>query len=185
MESVNRFSYQQLLIGEALKTAAHLEPDRDAFVFEDQRLTYKTLTKRAEQISGWLKEEAVEKGEKVGCIFKNGLTFVELYFGVSFNGSVFVPVNFRLAPSEMEYIINDADVKILFIEEDYIETIQSILPQLEKVEKIVVVQNNETSKEVPFVLYESIFNPSVTFQRAELQDDDDHLIIYTSALFIL
>ncbi|HWL22177.1 MAG TPA: AMP-binding protein, partial [Ureibacillus sp.] len=71
---------QQLLIGEALKCAAHNVPERVAFVYEHQRLTYQELLKRASHLSGWLREQGIGRNDKVGCLFKNGIPFVELYF---------------------------------------------------------------------------------------------------------
>lgn len=91
---------QQLLIGEALKYAAHIVPEREAFVYGDLRLTYKDFLDRASHLAGWLQSHGIAKNDKVGCLFKNGMPFVELYFGTSLCGGVFVPVNFRLVSKE-------------------------------------------------------------------------------------
>ena len=181
MGEENTLIYQQLLIGETLKAATHSVPNQTAFVYENGQLTYAQLLDRAGKVSGWLHEQGVQKDDKIGCIFKNGMAFVELYFGVSVNGAVFVPINFRLTASEMQYILNNADVKILFIEEEYIEIAREIVPLLPKIEKVIVVDApNDIELDSNWLLYENIFNAEPYFRETDFTDDDDHMIIYTS-----
>ena len=172
---------KQLLIGEALKYAVHNVPDREAFIYEDQRLTYRELLNRANHIAGWLQGQSIGRDDKVGCLFRNGLPFIELYFGVSLSGSVFVPVNFRLVSKEIEYILNNSDVKILFIEEEFIEVIRPIREQLPQIKKIVIVGGTENILSLDSVLYDSIFESAVECANIQVASDDDaHVIIYTS-----
>lgn len=172
---------QQLLIGEALKYAAHNAPNREAFVYENRRPTYREILKNAEHLAGWLQAQGIGKNDKVGCLFKNGMSFVELYFAVSLTGGVFVPVNFRLVSKEIEYIVNNADIKILFVEEEFNDTISPILDLLPHVQLIVVdgaIPENHINE---MVAYTSIFtSPSEYTPPTDLQDNDAHAIIYTS-----
>lgn len=171
---------RQLLIGEALKYAAHSSPNRSAFVFENKRLSYKQLLNRAQLLAGWLTETGISKGDKIGCLFKNGLSFVEVYFGTSLSGGVLVPVNFRLVPNEVEYILDHADVKILFVEEDLLSSIEPIVNKLKKIEQIVVVGEVYPLLNKEVLSYETIFPMNIKGEAEELCDDDAHAIIYTS-----
>ncbi|WP_077212234.1 acyl-CoA synthetase [Bacillus dakarensis] len=171
---------QQLLIGEALKYAAHIVPEREAFVYGDLRFTYKDFLDRASHLAGWLQSHGIAKNDKVGCLFKNGMPFVELYFGTSLCGGVFVPVNFRLVSKEIDYIVNQSDIKILFVEEEFIDRLTPIISKLSKVEMIVLVGCSDFDLGIGFVTYDSIYDTPVNFQQKELQDDDAHAIIYTS-----
>lgn len=171
----------QLLIGEALKYAVHNVPERDAFIFGEQRLTYRALLNRSNQIVNWLQEQGIGRDDKIGCLFKNGIPFVEVYFGTSLNGSVFVPINFRLVSQEVAYLLNNSDVKILFIEEEFSSVIKPIIDQLPQVIKIVVVGNANTQLAEDVILYDSIFQKSAAYNCPQnLSDDDAHVIIYTS-----
>jgi fatty-acyl-CoA synthase len=171
---------QQLLIGEALKYAAHNVPEREAFIYGERRLTYREMLQRAKHLAGWLQLRGIDKNDKVGCLFKNGLPFVELYFGASLSGGVMVPVNFRLVSKEIEYILNQSDVKILFIEEEFIENIRPIISKLPQVELIVLVGSKESDFGIRTVTYDSIFKTPVYFHAIEQNDDDAHAIIFTS-----
>lgn len=171
---------QQLLIGEALKCAAHNVPEREAFIYGNRRLTFRELLARSQHLAGWLQAQGIGINDKVGCLLKNGLPFVEVYFGVSLSGGVFVPVNFRLVPQEIEYILNQSDVKILFIEEELIESVRSIIDKLPQVKLIVPVGNADLGMGKKTVTYDSIYSTPSDYQSVNLSDDDAHAIIYTS-----
>ena len=177
MEQTNSAVYQQLLIGETLKAAAHSSPNAVAYVYENKQLTFQQVLDQAGLVSGWLKAQGVQKDHKIGCIFKNCLEFIELYFGVAVNGSVFVPINFRLTANEMAYILDNADVSILFIEQEFAEIVQAILPSLPKVEQVVIVGEQVKQEWIP---YDSIFSSEPYYREEDLTDEDDHVIIYTS-----
>ena len=174
------FLSQQLLVGEALKVAAHNVPDKEAFIYGSRRLTYKETLEQATHLAGWLQINGINKDDKVGCIFKNSLSFVELYLGTALSGGVFVPINFRLVPREIEYIINKSDIKILFIEEEFIEKIHPISQKLPKVQLIVVVGKNDEAMQIPTITYEQIFNSPVKYKELRMSDNDSHAIIFTS-----
>ena len=171
---------QQLLIGEALKYAAHNVGDREAYIDGDRRLTYRELLTRSLHLAGWLQAQGIGVDDKVGCLLKNGLPFVELYFGVSLSGGVFVPVNFRLASKEIEYILNQSDVKILFVEEEFIDSVRSIIQNLPQVKIIVPIKAENLEFEIHTIPYEAIFSTTTEYKLVNLTDDDAHAIIYTS-----
>lgn len=169
---------QQLLIGEALKYAAHNVPERDAFIYGDRRITYRELLLRSRHLAGWLQAQGIGVNDKVGCLLKNGLPFVELYFGVSLSGGVFVPVNYRLVSKEIEYILNQSDVTILFIEEEFIESIRSInLPQ---VKLIVPIKCGDSELQTKMIPYEAIYSTPADYEEVNVTDEHAHAIIYTS-----
>ena len=181
MKEIETAMSTQLLIGEALKYAVHNVPNREAVIYEQERLTYRELFKRSKKIVNWLQEQGIGRDDKVGCLFKNGIPFVELYFGTSMNGSVFVPINFRLVSQEVAYILNNSDVKILFIEEEFSSVIEPIVNQLPQIIKIVVVGEVNTELAADVISYSSIFQTSASYNSPQnLSDDDAHVIIYTS-----
>ena len=169
----------QLLVGEMLKRAAHKTPHEEAYIFENDRLTFQQFDENASKVAGWLQGNGIAKDNKVGFMLKNSMAFAELTFGTALSGGVGVPVNFRLGPSEVEYIINNSDTKILVIDHDYVEMIQSIRKDLPKVEKIVVVGTGSVPDD--YIKYDSIFESDFSYQPCEeLTDDDPSFIVYTS-----
>ncbi|MGX9135136.1 long-chain-fatty-acid--CoA ligase [Rummeliibacillus sp. JY-2-4R] len=180
MEQKRTPMFQQLLIGEALECAAHNVPNQVAFIYGEQRATYQEILQRSKQLAGFLQTTGIDKNDKVGCLFKNGLPFVELYFGVSLSGGVFVPINFRLISKEIEYIVNQSDVKILFVEEEFLKEVYPIVEKLSKVQLIVVVGKDEHELGIETITYDSIYKKTTDYKPVALSDDDPHAIVYTS-----
>lgn len=170
---------RQLLVGELIRRGAHNVPNQVAFIYENERVTYKQLEERTLHIAAWLQERGIGIGEKVGIISKNCMAFVEVIFAIAQSGGVSVPINFRLAPEEFAFIINNSDTKILFIEDEYQEIIQSIKHKLSNVEQIIVIGKECNTNMIP---YETLFQANVSYRSIEnlVNDDDNCMICYTS-----
>lgn len=169
----------QLLIGEALKRASHRAPDREAYVYGDTRLTFKQMDERATHLAGWFQNNGIAKDDKVGFLLKNSMAFAEIFYASALSGGVGVPMNFRLAPQEIAFIVNNSDTKIFIFDYEMLEHILSIKDQLTKVEKYVVVGGSDIPE--GFISYDSIFKTEATFTPpADLTDDDPAMIAYTS-----
>ncbi|RLL46859.1 long-chain-fatty-acid--CoA ligase [Oceanobacillus piezotolerans] len=169
----------QLLVGEMLKRATHKTPHAEAYVYQEQRVTFKEIDERSTKLAAWLQGKGIVKDDKVGFMLKNSMAFPEVAFGVALSGGVGVPINFRLGPSEIEYIVNNSDTKILIIDYDYVDIIRSIRDNLEKVEKVVVVGADNVPDD--YIKYESIFDNEFTYQPCEvLADENPCFIVYTS-----
>lgn len=170
---------RQLLVGELLKRAAHKSPDKTAFIYNGEKRTFLEMEHRTKQVAGWLQSNHISFDDKVGFILKNGLPFVEVFFGIAMSGAVGVPINFRLTADEIEYIVNNSDSKLLIIDEEYVPIVQSIRDRITNVETIVVV--GSPPEEKGFISYESIFNtPKEYTVNDNLRDDDGCMIVYTS-----
>jgi len=168
-----------LLVGELLKRASHKTPDIEAYVFDDERVTYKQMDDNATGLAGWFQSQGIQKGDKIGFMLKNSISFVEIVFGITLSGAVGVPINFRLGSEEVVYIVNNSDTEILFIDDEYAEMVLSIKNRLDKVKKIIVIGSNET---LPGLInYQSIIKNKTIYTPCEdLTDDDVSFIVYTS-----
>ncbi len=65
-----------------------------------------------------LRARGVEPGDRVALLMKNSAAFVELALATSHVGAVLVPINFRLAPGEVDYILDDSGAVLLFCDEE-------------------------------------------------------------------
>jgi fatty-acyl-CoA synthase len=66
----------------------------------------------------------------VALFMKNSPAFLEIAFAASYLGAVFLPVNFRLAAAEADYILSDAGAKLLFVDEEFTAVRELSLPQV-------------------------------------------------------
>src|SRR5262245_33022972 len=104
------------------------QPDKTALVFEGRRLTYGELDERSSRVAQGLKALGVEPQQRVAYLGKNSSAFFDLYFGAVKLNAVAVPVNWRLAPAEMGFILDDAESRVLLVTPEF-------LPHLDKLER--------------------------------------------------
>ncbi len=169
---------QQLLIGEILARNAFKYPELEAFVLGDNRLTYNALDQRVNRLANALSEQGVVKGDKVGILMRNRQELLEIFFAVAKIGAVNVPINIRLSPNEIAFIIDNSDTKILFVEDAFISTIEGIRNTLEGIETIFSVSASEHSSFIPFDRL--IAEGKEDRPQIYVDDEDDAFIIYTA-----
>ena len=79
-------------------------------------LTYADLAVRTRAVSAALDALGVGVGERVAVVSQNSARLLELFYGVCSSGRVLVPVNFRLSPAEVEYIVEHSGASVLLVD---------------------------------------------------------------------
>ncbi|KQT35319.1 hypothetical protein ASG29_04270 [Sphingomonas sp. Leaf412] len=87
-----------------------------AIVFEDQRITYADLDRRADVLANILIARGVKPGDRVGILSKNNPGYVDTIMAVSRAGAILVPLNWRLSPVELGWIVRDSAPALLVVE---------------------------------------------------------------------
>lgn len=170
----------QLLVGELVKRASHQSPNAEAYVFAGTRRTFQEMDDTITQLAGWLQKQGLRQDDKVGFMLKNSLAFAEVAMGIPLSGAVGVPINFRFGPNEVEYIVNNSDARMVFIDAEYVDMMESVQAHLPQVETIVVV-GAEKSLPKGFINYAAIFQSEAVYEPPEtLTDDHAAYIMYTS-----
>ena len=123
-------------LAELSRAMAAQWPKRVALTFEGRHTTYTALNQHANQVANGLRAMNPATGTRVAVLAKNADHFYELLFGAAIAGQVLVPVNWRLAPPELAYILNDSQTEALFVGEEFfpvVDQIHSQLPALKQV----------------------------------------------------
>jgi len=84
-----------------------------AVVNGDSELTYDALAERIDRLANALAERGVTKGTRVAYLGNNHPAFLETLFACGLLGALFVPLNTRLAPRELQYALNDSGSTVL------------------------------------------------------------------------
>lgn len=82
-----------------------------------QQLTFSELNDAAMIAAGQLQAVGVQPGDRVAVLMANGIDFVSLVHAVAYLGAILVPLNYRLAPSELAYQIDDVGSRILLCDD--------------------------------------------------------------------
>ena len=160
-----------------LNIATAICPDRDAIVFEGNRWTYAETTERANRLAHALMGLGLNKGDRVGMLEVNCNHYVEAYFAAAKLGAMFVPLNFRAKADELQYMIANAEAKILLVGTRYVDMLDTLLPKLPTVTTCISLEDKQ--KEMPS--YEDLLTSSSPDEvTAESGDDEITMLMYTA-----
>ena len=109
----------EINLGRLFLNRAFLSPDLEACVGPDYRYTYKEMNQRINQFASFLSRTGFKKGDRIAILAKNGEQVVTTLFGAAKIGVITAVLNFRLAPAELSYILNDCGAKLLVYGQDF------------------------------------------------------------------
>src|SRR3954469_17129639 len=159
-----------------IRTHGQERPDRPAIEFEGRTITFGELDTRSSQLANALAAAGVGPEDRVAFLDKNGPEFFEVTFALAKLNAVNVAVNWRLAPTEMAQIINDARAKVLIVGAEFIAHVEKIEDDLETITKIVVIGDHARWED-----YEHLLDAQpATDPGAEGSPDDVAIQLYTS-----
>jgi fatty-acyl-CoA synthase len=98
-----------------LAKRAFLDPDKEAVVEGEKRITYAELDERVTRLAHALRGVGISAGDRVATCCVNCSEFIEALFATARIGAMLVPLNWRLAPRELDYQLTDAGARVLFV----------------------------------------------------------------------
>lgn len=146
---------------------AQYYPQKTALIWhpENRRLSYLECDHLGNQTAHWLLTQYnLKVGDRVAVLAENSLAHILLFFACQKVGLILVPLNYRLTPSEVQYIVEDSEPAVLFYGDAFAEYVTNAKPICLPITKVLqVIENKELSL------------PS--FQQ---NPDDAVMILYTS-----
>ena len=130
-------------LADVLRTHAATIPDKTALIQDDRIVSFGELHDRSNRVATGLTSEGIGHGDHIGFLDKNSIEFFDFLFGAAKIGAVHAGINWRLTPSEMEYVINDAGSKLLVVGQEYVPALEEIEDRLVTVERILVIGGHE------------------------------------------
>ena len=112
-------------------------PDAQALWFEGDAISYAQLDALSSQCAQALKAAGVQPGDRVGTLGKGNADFFVLWFGCLKLRACLTPVNWRLAPPEIAFILRDAGCRLMVVGADYAQTIEGLLTDLPELKTVI------------------------------------------------
>jgi len=168
-----------MFIHQTLQRAVRLFGNKEAIVSGDVRLTYTALEDRIGRLAGALADAGVRPGDHIAVMMLNCHRYLETYFAAERAGAVLAPLNHRLAPAEVSYILNDGGITLLLIDAAFLPVYTACAADLTTLRKVIVAGGERDPR---FTDYEQALmaaTPMTEVARAWQEDDLVHLY-YTS-----
>jgi len=111
------------LVHHFLEKSADSNPDKEALLDGDVRLTYWEIELKANKVANWLLESGVRKGDRVALLLRNSGEYVSCYYGIQKAGGIVVPLNTGLGLKELKEILEDCSSEVLITENHFLKKI--------------------------------------------------------------
>ena len=119
-----------MTVGTVLKMMAMQYPDKPGAGDKLRKMTFKEWNERSCRLANALSAMGVGKGDRFAILAYNCVEWMEIYAAAAKGGQVTVPIMFRLAPPEMEYVINHSECKAFIVAKEFVQTVDAIRSRL-------------------------------------------------------
>jgi acyl-CoA synthetase (AMP-forming)/AMP-acid ligase II len=162
---------------ETVRVHARVRPNAVAMWFEGRETTYAELDRLSSQCANALIAAGIKPGERVGVLAKGSDDFFILWLGCAKARACLAPVNWRLAPPEIAFVLKDAGVRLMATGAEYADTVEGLRGDCPAIETFLQVEPGHPAWPSlrDWIADASAADPSLP---ADLQDDVIQL--YTS-----
>src|SRR4051812_13428714 len=113
------------------------QPDAVAITFAGANRTWAKLAERVRRAAAGLRAAGLAPGDRIALLDLNHPSCLELTLACAQVGTANAVVNFRLAPPEIAYVINDAKARLLFVGPEFAGAVEKLRPQLPAIERVI------------------------------------------------
>ncbi len=171
-------------VGLFLSKRAFRDPNLEALVepARGRRFTYRQFNDRSNRVANALLDLGVGFGDRVGVLLMNGAEFLETFYACGKIGAVCVPLNWRLVPDELEFILNDSGTSTLIYGTEFAAAVADLHGRKTMVHRWIEQNSGTTGERQPFALdYDGLMAAAGDSEPPIAGADDDLLfIMYTS-----
>lgn len=172
------------LLYDLIQQSARQWPNNESIVYKSKSLSYQELADNIHSVSQGLLNIGLTANERVGVYLPKQIETVTTMFGASLAGGVFVPVNPLLKPEQVEYILQDCNVRILVTSANRASLLSESLANCQDLNYVVIVGN--TPKGLPEISgaevlsWDNLISETNRHQPPARIDTNLAAILYTS-----
>jgi fatty-acyl-CoA synthase len=161
-----------------LERHAYMQPAATALRFMGNTVTWRELRDRVSKLAGALSRRGVAHGDRVMILMLNRTEFVESVLAANMIGAIAVPVNFRLTPTAVAFLVEDCEARVM-ITEPVLAPVAAAVRGITPVLGTIVVAGDAVGEGL--LAYEDLVNESGgPATPADVPNDSPALIMYTS-----
>ncbi|MGH9784613.1 MAG: AMP-binding protein, partial [Terriglobia bacterium] len=118
---------------------------KEGIICGAERFTYAAFFERCCRLAGALSAAGHRPGDRVAFLSYNCHRLLEGYYGVLLARGVLLPLNIRLSPAEIAFILRNAGVRIAFLDQDFLPLVQAIQTHLPPGLRLFLLEHAESA----------------------------------------
>ncbi len=167
-------------IGEWPKRWADRYPSEPCIKYQDLELTKEEFNIRVNRLAHAFLEIGLRKGDRVAVLMGNSNVFLEILFALSKLGAIMVPLNFRLSPVELEFILNDSEPVMLIYSPEFLSIADALRDKVKSFREFVCEMEGGAPHDLEYEHWISDKADKEPSFEYEVTYADPHFIMYTS-----
>lgn len=167
-------------IGQWTTKWAEIDPNGACIKYQNLELTRREFNNRINRLAHAIQEMGVKKGDRVAALMANSNVFLELLFATSKLGVIMVPLNFRLAAAELDFIINNSEPVALVYSPEFVAVVDELKGKIPTVKNRIceLAGGDPEDRELESWIASQPDTEPVPDEEVTL--DDGQFIMYTS-----
>ena len=140
-------------------------------------MSFAQLQRDSHDLTRFLRSRGLAKGDKVALMLHNGYQTARLLIGVMYGGFMVAPLNLLAQPSQLAYVLEHSDTRMVFTSAEFTERVQAALAGLGRAVEVVTIDPDATA------IFDAAALPELVLTEAalpEVTEADDALLMYTS-----
>ena len=148
-------------ITELFEEQVEKTPNDVAVVFEDNKLTYKEVNEKANQLARYLREEKnIKPNDIVGVMLPRSIELISTLIGVLKSGACYIPIDPTYPEKRIEYMLENSDAKFLLTNEELFQKLNfenriNVYSKEIKIQDYHNLKNVNTSTDRSYIIYTS------------------------------
>jgi len=154
---------------------AQNQPDKTYMIAPEPglSLSYGQLREDSIRFGKYLAKMGLKKGDRISFMLANGYQANKIFQGSMYGGYVVAPLNLTVQPSQLIYVLEHSDTKVVFYSEDQKERLMTAAAEVARDIKLIEIDNDSES-----IIPENEDLGGISLP--EIEEEDDALLLYTS-----
>lgn len=173
-----------LTINSIFEHGKRVYPDSEVVTFmgdRARRAKFSEVGERAARLAAALERLGIKAGDRVGTFCWNTQEHLEAYFAIPCMGAVLHTLNLRLFPEQLTFVINNAEDRIIIIDDSLVPLLARVVKDLKTVERFIVIGEGDASALGDVLRYEELLAAEqAEFAWPEIDERSAAAMCYTS-----
>jgi fatty-acyl-CoA synthase len=165
-----------------LRYARDQFPRKVGIICDRHRFTYEQFSDRALRLAGALVAAGAKPGDRIAFLSTNCHRLLEAYYGVLEAGCVLLPLNIRLAPEELAFILEDSQARFLFADPLFLPLVETFRPLTPAVEFFLLLEGEPQANWLETYNYDGLLSEASPYEceLTGVEEDSVAELFYTS-----
>ncbi|WP_338753066.1 long-chain-fatty-acid--CoA ligase [Bacillus sp. FJAT-52991] len=163
-------------LDENLKKSVSRFPDRNAYIYGNEKVTYRELDQQVNRFATGLSARGIKKGDGVALLLGNSPEFLIAYYGILRLGAFAIPINPSFTQGEISYILHNSQAKVIVAHVSSESKLSEVKGQLENLELVIYTD----AKDQECTWDDLMATGNSVYENPYIDQEDLAVILYTS-----